>query len=65
MTAKPVVVVAHKVEVAPKSPSNPFKALSPFCDIKADSDSSKFAKLRLKMSKEEIDAINNGGYEIA
>ena len=44
---------------------NPLKALSPNCTIKAvnDQESGAYAKLRLKLSKEEIDVINNGGYE--
>ena len=53
---------AAAVPKATTSSANPFKALSPMCELR-QGNSVDFSSMRLKLSKEEIDVINNGGYE--
>ena len=55
---------ATPAELPKEAKVNPLKAMSPNCTVKASDDSASFAKFRLKFSKEEIDAINNGGVEV-
>ena len=50
------------VPKATTSSTNPFKALSPMCELR-QGNSIDFSSMRLKLSKEEIDVINSGGYE--
>jgi len=45
--------------------SGPAKALSPQCEVRVDTDATRYTGLRLKLSKEEMDVINNGGLELA
>ena len=46
---------------------NPLRALSPRCEVRvaAESERADMSKLRMRMSKEEIDIINNGGNDVS
>ena len=46
-----------------QSTANPFKALSPNCVVQVSQSVPAFGG-RAKLSKEEIDAINNGGVDV-
>ena len=43
--------------------SGVLKALSPMCEVRTGGDADVKRFSRLSLSKEEIDVINNGGYE--
>ena len=64
---KSVGLNAPKKVQAPAAPQStgPAKALSPQCEVRVDTDASRYSGLRLKLSKEEMDVINNGGQELA
>ena len=57
---------SHQAQAQPKvaSAANPFKALSPNCVVQVSSTVPAFGQ-RAKITKEEIDAINNGGNEVS
>ena len=42
---------------------NPLKALSPNCAVRVAGEGEIAGWMRLRLSKEEIEVINNGGYE--